>query len=189
MADYRATSAEITAVADAIRTKGSTSSPLAWPNGFVSAVQAIPTSSGVVQPLSVTRNGVYYPQSGVDGYAPVTVNVSDGSGLPVWYSNDGTLAAFVDQINERVVWYFMGYTKGDRDAVIPPEMCIPENNSIYSMAYDSDKETQIGWIGFFEGKIRSRDTTFSYDPTGPFWGVVYSDGGTGQTNPYSDPPQ
>ena len=46
MADYRATSAEITAVADAIRTKGSTSSPLAWPNGFVSAVQAIPTGGG-----------------------------------------------------------------------------------------------------------------------------------------------
>ena len=46
MADYRATDAELTAVADAIRTKGSTSSPLAWPNGFVSAVQAIPSGGG-----------------------------------------------------------------------------------------------------------------------------------------------
>lgn len=33
----------------------------------------------VVQPLSVTQNGTYNPPSGVDGYAPVTVNVSSGS--------------------------------------------------------------------------------------------------------------
>jgi hypothetical protein len=87
MADYRATSAEFTAVADAIRTKGGTSAQLTWPNGFVSAVQAIPTGSGVVQPLSVTQNGTYNPPSGVDGYAPVTVNVSGGGGS----SFDGTL--------------------------------------------------------------------------------------------------
>ena len=46
MADYRATSAEFTAVADAIRTKGGTSAQLTWPNGFVSAVQAIPSGGG-----------------------------------------------------------------------------------------------------------------------------------------------
>lgn len=80
MADYRATSTEFTAVADAIRTKGGTSAQLTWPNGFVSAVQAIPTGSGVVQPLSVTQNGTYNTPSGVDGYAPVTVNVSGGGG-------------------------------------------------------------------------------------------------------------
>ena len=81
MADYRATSTEFTAVADAIRTKGGTSAQLIWPNGFVSAVQAIPTGGGgVVQPLSVTQNGIYNPPSGIDGYAPVTVNVSGGGG-------------------------------------------------------------------------------------------------------------
>ena len=43
--------------------------------------------SAVVQPLSVTQNGTYNPPSGVDGFAPVTVNVSGGGGggqdLPV----------------------------------------------------------------------------------------------------------
>ena len=34
----------------------------------------------VIQPLSVTQNGTYNPPSGVDGYSPVTVNVSGGSG-------------------------------------------------------------------------------------------------------------
>lgn len=38
--------ADLTSVANAIRTKGGTSSQLAFPNGFVSAVQAIPTGSG-----------------------------------------------------------------------------------------------------------------------------------------------
>ena len=37
--------------------------------------------SAVVQPLSVTQNGTYNPPSGVDGYAPVTVNVSGGGGV------------------------------------------------------------------------------------------------------------
>lgn len=40
------------------------------------------TASGaVVQPLSVTENGTYNPPSGVDGYAPVIVNVSGGGGI------------------------------------------------------------------------------------------------------------
>lgn len=87
MADYRATSTEFTAVADAIRTKGGTSAQLTWPNGFVSAVQAIPTGgSAVVEPLSVTENGTYNPPSGVDGYAPVSVNVSGGGGVPAGYT-------------------------------------------------------------------------------------------------------
>ena len=86
MADYRATSTEFTAVADAIRIKGGTSAQLTWPNGFVSAVQAIPTGSGVTQPLSVTQNGTYTPPSGVDGYAPVVVNVSGGGGSDIDYS-------------------------------------------------------------------------------------------------------
>lgn len=38
--------ADLTAVANAIRTKGGTSAQLAFPAGFVSAVQAIPTGGG-----------------------------------------------------------------------------------------------------------------------------------------------
>lgn len=42
-------------------------------------------SSAVVQPLSVTQNGTYNPPSGVDGYAPVTVNVPSGGSSDVEY--------------------------------------------------------------------------------------------------------
>lgn len=47
----------------------------------------------VVQPLSATQNGTYNPPSGVDGYAPVTVNVSGGGegqkGFEVYAADGG----------------------------------------------------------------------------------------------------
>lgn len=68
--------ADLTSVANAIRTKGSTSTQLAFPSGFVSAINAISTGGGaVIEPLSVTVNGTYTAPSGVDGYSPVTVAV------------------------------------------------------------------------------------------------------------------
>ena len=39
--DYLTNDTDIKKVADAIRAKGGTSAPLAYPNGFVSAIQAI----------------------------------------------------------------------------------------------------------------------------------------------------
>ena len=47
MTDYITTDTELTAVADAIRSKGGTSASLEWPSGFSSAIAAIPTG-GVV---------------------------------------------------------------------------------------------------------------------------------------------
>lgn len=46
MADYKVTDAELTSIANAIRTKGGTQAQLEWPTGFVSAVQEIPTGGG-----------------------------------------------------------------------------------------------------------------------------------------------
>lgn len=45
----------------------------------------------VVQPLSVTQNGTYNTPSGVDGYAPVTVNVSGGGSEDGIIYSAGTL--------------------------------------------------------------------------------------------------
>ena len=44
--DYVTTNQELESVADAIRSKGGTSSPLVYPTGFVSAINAIPTGGG-----------------------------------------------------------------------------------------------------------------------------------------------
>lgn len=46
MSNYIVDGADLTSVANAIRTKGGTSAQLAFPAGFVSAVEAIPTGGG-----------------------------------------------------------------------------------------------------------------------------------------------
>lgn len=47
---------------------------------YASADVDVPTSGGspVINPLSVTENGTYTAPSGVDGYSPVTVDLTDG---------------------------------------------------------------------------------------------------------------
>ena len=46
MAEYLTNIADLTAVADAIRAKGGISDPLVYPDGFVTAIQAIETGGG-----------------------------------------------------------------------------------------------------------------------------------------------
>ena len=70
--------ADLTSVANAIRTKGGTSSQLAFPAGFVSAVQAIPTGgvtpTGTKQ-ISITQNGVTTEDVTNYANAEITANV------------------------------------------------------------------------------------------------------------------
>ena len=80
MSDYKVTDSELTGIANAIRTKGGTSSPLVFPDGFTSAIGAIPAGGGVIEPLSIIQNGTYTPPSGVDGYSPIVVNVPTSGG-------------------------------------------------------------------------------------------------------------
>lgn len=68
--------ADLTSVANAIRTKGGTSAQMAFPAGFVSAVQAIPTGITPTGTKQITENGTY----DVTQYASAEVNVSGGGG-------------------------------------------------------------------------------------------------------------
>ena len=64
MAEYLAKSEDLTAVADAIRAKGGTDAQLAFPGGFVGAVQAIPAG------VTIT-DGIVVKERDADGYATV----------------------------------------------------------------------------------------------------------------------
>lgn len=77
MAEYKVSGGDLTNVADAIRTKGGTSASLSFPDGFVSAVAAIPTGGGsTLITKTITANGTYSAQDDdADGYSSVTVNV------------------------------------------------------------------------------------------------------------------
>ena len=72
MADYLTTDSELTSIANAIRTKGRTSAALVYPNGFISAIQAI----GIYQGKNVTPTAasqVIVADSGYDALSSVTV--------------------------------------------------------------------------------------------------------------------
>ena len=89
MAEYLTNTADLTAVADAIRAKGGTAAQLVYPSGFVSAIQAIET--GAVEVLewhqcpelvrnyleNVTYNPADYSTSQIVNYAPATAAVSN----------------------------------------------------------------------------------------------------------------
>lgn len=59
---------------------------------YASAEVNVPTgSTPVINSLSVTENGTYTAPTGVDGYSPITVNVSGGGGNPVYLTKIRTL--------------------------------------------------------------------------------------------------
>jgi hypothetical protein len=97
--DSELTAEEIEEVLESIKgilTPANNGKVLAINNGKLEA-RSVQWGGGgaVVQPLSVTQNGIYNPPSGVDGYSPVTVNVSGGSGeTPVSFTP--TFESFCD---------------------------------------------------------------------------------------------
>lgn len=60
----------------AIEAKGVTVPAAAKLDTYDDYVAQISGGSGVIQPLTVTEDGIYTPPSGVDGYAPVTVRTA-----------------------------------------------------------------------------------------------------------------
>lgn len=79
--DYLTNDTDLTSVADAIRTKGGTSSPLTYPSGFAAAIAAIPT--GIVIPTGwAYYNGVLLPQIPTkEGYPYAWMRTNTQSGI------------------------------------------------------------------------------------------------------------
>lgn len=91
---------DLTAVANAIRTKGGTAAQLAFPAGFVSAINAI--SGGGPTPTLITKtvaaNGTYAASDdSADGYSSVTVNVPSGLTF-----ESGTYSPTADTSGEKI---------------------------------------------------------------------------------------
>lgn len=76
MADYLTNDADLSSVANAIRSKGGTSAQLEFPAGFVSAIQAIPTGGGGSSITNVTFAGGDYAYFGANYMAYVDGNLN-----------------------------------------------------------------------------------------------------------------
>lgn len=77
--DYLVTDTELSDIADAIRAKGGTSASISFPNGFTTAIAAIPTGvtpTGTKQ-ISITQNGT--TTEDVTNYASAEINVNVNS--------------------------------------------------------------------------------------------------------------
>lgn len=185
MADYKVTDTELTSIANAIRTKGSTQAQLEFPTGFVSAINAIPSGGGGGEYHRIR----YYNSSGsvlfdteyfLDGSHPVKrgnyaaepngttpVDLSLVSTSTDVYmiapdnyrvSNDGTLGVLV--YNDYSVWFFNGYTKSAGDTTVPSELIqyapSASANVYQAKAYNSsNSDLWLSNIGFYGDTIRS----------------------------------
>lgn len=87
---YTVSDDNLKSVADAIRTKGSTSADLVFPDGFVSAIGNIQTGGGsTLITKSITANGTYNASSdSADGYSSVTVAVPSRTVIGTFTGSD-----------------------------------------------------------------------------------------------------
>ena len=74
MAEYLTNTADLTAVADAIRAKGGTSDPLVYPDGFVTAIQAIQTGTELQIIVTVTSGATVTATKGSLSESGTSVN-------------------------------------------------------------------------------------------------------------------
>lgn len=132
MANYIATDTDLQSVANAIRTKGGTSAQLTFPSGFVSAVENIPTGSG----LSYEKNHLYIVKDCVaDGYETGDVSVRFTARL-YFYNTSGYTPVNIDI-------FFDASDSGSEQSVVDYNLedYIPEGKTI------SDLQRVEIWIG------------------------------------------
>ena len=105
MADYLTTDTELTSIANAIRTRGGTSAPLVYPQGFISAIQAIPMGGMVVTETTDTHGGtivnisgdtlsIRYLFTGSDN--PASLQGSDGD---LYFKGSTSISAVYKKVN------------------------------------------------------------------------------------------
>ena len=78
-----------------------------------------PTPSAVIEPITITENGTYEPPTGVDGYAPVAVNIHSAVIESITITDNGTynLPEGVDGYGPIVVNVPPGYTHARATAI------------------------------------------------------------------------
>lgn len=129
---------------------------------YASASVAVPTgSTPVINSLSVTENGTYTAPSGVDGYSPVTVNVSGGGGVS---NSDIVRGVFhVSDIEEYSIGEFTlpSVVSSGYITVPNPANAIPENILVIRKDwYDYSEVSSAELVGGFNyGNTTADDST------------------------------
>lgn len=126
MSNYIVDGADLTSVANAIRTKGGTSGALSFPNGFISAVEAIETAQWTEQTVSTA--------------GAVTQALDPGK----IYHFTGELTALTITLNTpasgQIAHYHFDFDCGSTapTVTIPSTVAMPDSNS-----FDANKHYEV----------------------------------------------
>lgn len=151
MANYLTTDADLTSVANAIRTKGGTSAQLAFPSGFVSAVEAIPTGGGgasmqsgtITLAADIPSNGnLTAPLDGAISNFVFYVNTFPSSSFPggwqtvggVWFNSDG--------------WGLCRYNDANYSVSTGGTVTATASSISFQIRYKIPAGTTIKWFGW-----------------------------------------
>lgn len=147
---YSISSDTLTGLADAVRELTGTSAPLS-PDDMINGIEGHVCPSPTIQSLSVTQNGEYTAPSGVDGYSPVTVNVSGGgggggaNGQTLFASGKNTTTAINELLSFLTVaktgTYTVGWVMSRGANSTPVETSLYINGSKYGSSYTFDNCT------------------------------------------------
>lgn len=156
MPNYEVPEASLSSIANAIRTKGGTSSPLIFPDGFISAIQNIPQSGNpTLIDKSITSNGTYNASSDhADGYLSVTVAVPTRIIIGT-FTPDSSEIGLAKRIT--VPYVGSGYPLGG--IIFPTTGSWKSNSTIYTLA-------QKAVITFFAFSKCNTLTTPTYESLG-----------------------
>lgn len=128
MTDYIVNGNDLTNIANKIRAKGQTSESIAFPSGFVNAIDNL-SDEPILESLTVTENGDYTPSSGVDGFNHVIVSIQGSVGN--WHGEK------TDWINLNGVDYELPVTVNAdyKITVVFDVQTYESNTAIYGNAY------------------------------------------------------
>ena len=145
---------------------------------------------------SITANGSYcaVTDDNADGYLNIDVNVAGGGNLYKYLWSSDEKICIREGIGE-IKWFFKGYITDSGEDPCPQEFeqFIPsgalQGGVILGSAYSTSAATeQVGWIGFYQNKIRVWSMDKRYLITGTFYGIVDAlDSSAEQHEVYTDP--
>lgn len=150
MTNYIATSSDLTSVADAIRAKGSTSSPLVFPSEFVSAIDAIQTG-GSSEPEEKDINFIDY--DGTLLYTYTTTEALTLTELPTPPAHEGlvsegwnwTLEHIKEYINDGCTYMVIGALYHSQSGNLEFHLNIPYPVTLYFNVSVSAGDITFNW--------------------------------------------
>lgn len=192
MSNYLVDGADLTSVANAIRIKGGTSAQLAFPAGFVSAVQAIPTGGG--RDYTAEDFGDPTKPSGDITYLGSYIGIQNNQGAPAYFSYRTAITKLYMPNYNNTANAASGPFRNNTAMVYA---IMPKMTKVYNAAfYNCTALKAIDWLGgsitgssnHFVGctklnvmVIRKTDNICSLATTNAFTNTPFASGKTGGT--------